>query len=124
MIQEALEASDATREVNVVHDGLEALAYLRHKAPYTSATRPDVVLLDLNMPRMNGHQVLAEVKADAKLRSIPVVILTTSRAPADIRESYTLHANAYVTKPINLDDLIDVVKRINEFFGRIAVLPE
>jgi CheY-like chemotaxis protein len=124
MIQEALESSDSTRDVNVVNDGFEALSYLRRVPPYTTATRPDVMLLDLNMPRMNGHQVLAEVKADANLRSIPVVILTTSQAPADIRESYTLHANAHVTKPINLDDLMDVVKRINDFFGRIAILPE
>jgi CheY-like chemotaxis protein len=124
MIREALEAADATTTVSTVNDGLEALAYLRRKPPFLSATRPDVMLLDLNMPRMNGHQVLAEVKADVDLRSIPVVILTTSQAPADIRASYTLHANAYVTKPINIDDLMDVVKRINDFFGRIAVLPE
>lgn len=124
MIQEALEASDATRDVNVVNDGDDALAYLRKLPPYTEAVRPDVMLLDLNMPRMSGHEVLAEVKADAELRSIPIVILTTSQAPADVRESYTLHANAYVTKPINLDDLIDVVSRINDFFGRIAVLPD
>ncbi len=124
MIQEALEASDSTRDVNVVNDGDEALAYLRRLEPFTSATRPDVMLLDLNMPRMSGHEVLAEVKADESLRSIPVVILTTSQAPADVRESYTRYANAYVTKPINLDDLMDVVGRINDFFGRIAVLPE
>jgi CheY-like chemotaxis protein len=124
MIQEALEASDATRDVNVVNDGDDALAYLRRQQPFTNATRPDVMLLDLNMPRMSGHEVLREVKADESLRSIPVVILTTSQAPSDVRESYTRHANAYVTKPINLDDLMDVVGRINDFFGRIAILPD
>jgi CheY-like chemotaxis protein len=122
MIQEALEASEITREVHVANDGEEAIAHLR--AVDDGKPRPDVMLLDLNMPKMGGREVLAQVKADPKLRTIPVVVLTTSQAPTDILESYALHANAYVTKPINLDELLDVVLRINDFFGRIAVLPD
>jgi CheY-like chemotaxis protein len=123
MIEEALESIDAPREVFVANDGEEAVAFLRQKGRYAKAPRPDVVLLDLNMPRMDGRQVLAEVKADAHLRSIPIVILTTSQAPADILSSYSLHANAYVTKPMNLDDLTEVVHKIDYFFARIAALP-
>ncbi len=85
---------------------------------------PDVILLDLNMPRMDGRQVLGEVKSDEDLRTIPIVVLTTSNADTDIVGSYTLQANAYVTKPIDLDDFNDVVRRIDEFFGRVVVLPK
>jgi CheY-like chemotaxis protein len=123
MIREALDASDATHQVHVVNDGEEALQFLRREGRYDDAPRPDLVLLDLNMPRMDGRQVLAAVKADAELRTIPIVILTTSRAPADIVSSYELHANAYVTKPMNLDELTAVVKGIDDFFGGIADLP-
>jgi CheY-like chemotaxis protein len=123
MIEEALESTGAPRTVYVVNDGEEALAFLRQTGQFSQAPRPDVVLLDLNMPRMDGRQVLAEVKADAKLRSIPIVVLTTSQSPADIMSSYSLHANAYVTKPMNLDDLTEVVHKIDYFFARIAALP-
>jgi CheY-like chemotaxis protein len=109
--------------VYVVNDGEEAVAFLRKTGEYADAPRPDVVLLDLNMPRMDGRQVLAEIKADDELRSIPIVVLTTSQSPADIVSSYSLHANAYVTKPMNLDDLTEVVHKIDYFFARIAALP-
>jgi CheY-like chemotaxis protein len=123
MIQEALKSIEAPRQVYVANDGEEAIAFLRQTGRYTKAPRPDVVLLDLNMPRMDGRQVLAEIKADALLRSIPIVVLTTSQSPADILSSYSLHANAYVTKPLNLDELTDVVHKIDYFFARIAALP-
>jgi CheY-like chemotaxis protein len=123
MIEEALVSTGSPRMVYVVNDGEEALAFLRQTGQFSQAPRPDVVLLDLNMPRMDGRQVLAEVKADAKLRSIPIVVLTTSQSPADIVSSYSLHANAYVTKPMNLDDLTEVVHKIDYFFARIAALP-
>jgi CheY-like chemotaxis protein len=123
MIEEALESIGAPRAVYVVNDGEEAVAFLRQTGQFRHAPRPDVVLLDLNMPRMDGRQVLAEVKADAKLRSIPIVVLTTSQSPADIMSSYALHANAYVTKPMNLDDLTEVVHKIDYLFARIAALP-
>jgi CheY-like chemotaxis protein len=123
MIEEALEQLDSARTVHVVNDGEEALAFLRRKGRFTDAPRPDVVLLDLNMPRMDGRQVLADVKSDETLRTIPIVVFTTSQAPADVMSSYALHANAYVTKPINLDELTEIVQRIDDFFGRVIVLP-
>ena len=123
MIEEALEQLDSARVVHVVNDGEEAVAFLRRLGRYADAPRPDVVLLDLNMPRMDGRQVLAEVKADEDLRTIPIIVFTTSQAPDDVVRSYSLHANAYVTKPINLDELNDIIRRIDEFFGRIIVLP-
>ena len=125
MIREALESnSSSSRVVHVANDGEEAMDFLRRRGRHADAPRPDVVLLDLNMPRMDGRQVLAEVKQDAELRNIPVVVLTTSRAPGDITASYSLHANAYVTKPMSLDDLTDVVHEIDNFFSRVAALPE
>jgi CheY-like chemotaxis protein len=123
MIQEALDSGTAAHEIHVAHDGQEALDFLRRKGPFADAPRPDLVLLDLNMPRMDGRQVLAAVKVDQELRKIPIVVLTTSRAPADIASSYDLHANAYVTKPMSLDDLTAVVKGIDDFFSGIADLP-
>ena len=123
MIQEALDSGTAAHEIHVAHDGQEALDFLRRKGPFADAPRPDLVLLDLNMPRMDGRQVLAAVKVDEELRKIPIVVLTTSRAPADIASSYDLHANAYVTKPMSLDDLTAVVKGIDDFFSGIADLP-
>jgi CheY-like chemotaxis protein len=123
MIEEALESIGSPREIHVAGDGEEAVAFLRRKGRYEEAPRPDVILLDLNMPRMDGRQVLAEIKADRQLRSIPVIVLTTSQAPADISSSYSLHANAYVTKPMNLDELTEVVQKIDHFFARIAALP-
>ncbi|MFG2054719.1 response regulator [Micromonospora sp. NPDC048930] len=124
MIEEALEDSDVEKVIDVVNDGQEAMEFLRREGRHTEAKRPDVILLDLNMPRMDGRQVLGEVKQDEDLRTIPIVVLTTSNADTDIVGSYTLQANAYVTKPIDLDDFNDVVHRIDEFFGRVVVLPK
>ncbi|MBO4208811.1 response regulator [Micromonospora echinofusca] len=124
MIEEALEDSDVDKVIDVVGDGQEAMEFLRQEGRHTEARRPDVILLDLNMPRMDGRQVLGEVKSDPDLRTIPIVVLTTSNADTDIVGSYTLQANAYVTKPIDLDDFNDVVRRIDEFFGRVVVLPK
>ncbi|WP_320066224.1 response regulator [Micromonospora sp. RTGN7] len=124
MIEEALSDSDVDKVIDVVSDGQEAMEFLRREGRHTEARRPDVILLDLNMPRMDGRQVLGEVKQDDDLRTIPIVVLTTSNADTDIVGSYTLQANAYVTKPIDLDDFNDVVRRIDEFFGRVVVLPK
>jgi CheY-like chemotaxis protein len=124
MIEEALEGSDVEKTIDVVGDGEEAMEFLRRTGRHAEASRPDMILLDLNMPRMDGRQVLGEVKKDEDLRTIPVVVLTTSNADTDILSSYTLQANAYVTKPIGLDDFNEVVRRIDEFFGRVVVLPK
>ncbi|MEU1606615.1 response regulator [Micromonospora matsumotoense] len=124
MIEEALADSEIAKVIDVVGDGQEAMEFLRREGRHVDARRPDVILLDLNMPRMDGRQVLGEVKRDDDLRTIPVVVLTTSNADTDIVGSYSLQANAYVTKPIDLDDFNDVVRRIDEFFGRVVVLPK
>ncbi|MFG1916795.1 response regulator [Micromonospora sp. NPDC048898] len=124
MIEEALADSDVEKVIDVVSDGEEAMEFLRAEGRHEDARRPDVILLDLNMPRMDGRQVLGAVKQDEDLRTIPIVVLTTSNADTDIVGSYTLQANAYVTKPIDLDDFNDVVRRIDEFFGRVVVLPK
>ncbi|MGC4896825.1 response regulator [Micromonospora sp. DT31] len=124
MIEEALAESDVDKVIDVVADGEEAMEFLRREGRHGEAQRPDVILLDLNMPRMDGRQVLGEVKNDESLRTIPIVVLTTSNADTDVVSSYTLQANAYVTKPIDLDDFNDVVRRIDEFFGRVVVLPK
>jgi CheY-like chemotaxis protein len=123
MIEEALGASDVYKVIDVVSDGEEAMEFLRRQGRHSGAARPDMILLDLNMPRMDGRQVLSAVKGDEDLRTIPVVVLTTSNADTDIIGSYTLQANAYVAKPIDLDEFNDAVRRIDQFFGRIAVLP-
>ncbi|WP_329110403.1 response regulator [Micromonospora sp. NBC_01699] len=123
MIEEALGDSDVHKAIDVVSDGQEAMEFLRRQGRHVTAVRPDVILLDLNMPRMDGRQVLSAVKGDADLRTIPVVVLTTSNADTDIIGSYTLQANAYVAKPIDLDEFNDAVRRIDQFFGRVAVLP-
>jgi CheY-like chemotaxis protein len=124
MIEEALATIGIPRIVHVARDGGEAVEFLRKQGEYADAPRPDFVLLDLNMPRMDGRQVLAEVKADVDLRQIPVVVLTTSRSPDDVLASYGLYANAYVTKPMSLDDLTDTVQRIDDFLTRTAILPK
>lgn len=124
MIEEALADSDVEKVIDVVSDGEEAMEFLRAEGRHEDARRPDMILLDLNMPRMDGRQVLGAVKQDEDLRTIPIVVLTTSNADTDIVGSYTLQANAYVTKPIDLDDFNDVVRRIDEFFGRVVVLPK
>jgi CheY-like chemotaxis protein len=123
MTQEAFEEHKVGNRLNVVSDGVDALAYLRREAPFENATRPDLILLDLNLPKRDGREVLSEIKADESLRHIPVVVLTTSQADEDILRSYQLHANAYVTKPVDFERFIAVVKQIDEFFVSVVKLP-
>ena len=121
--REALRLAGLSTHLDVVGDGVEALEYLRREGRYASVATPDLVLLDLNLPRKSGHEVLAEMKGDLDLRRIPVVVLTTSVAAADITKSYDLHANVYVAKPVDFDAFAAVVKRIDEFFGHVVKLP-
>jgi CheY-like chemotaxis protein len=123
LIREAFEDHNVGNTLSVVGDGVEALAYLRGQGPHAGAGRPDLVLLDLNLPRMNGVEVLREIKNDPDLRAIPVVILTTSEADEDILRSYELHANAYITKPVDFDRFRHIVHQIDEFFVGVVKLP-
>ncbi len=123
LTREAFDLNKVRNRLNVVNDGEQAMAYLRREGDYAGAPRPDLVLLDLNLPRMSGMEVLAEVKADAELRTIPVVILTTSEAEEDILLSYRLHANAYVSKPVDFEQFIRVVRQIDNFFVTVVKLP-
>ncbi len=123
LTKEALKEGKVMNILNTVEDGEEALAYLRRQGAYAQATRPDLVLLDLNLPRKSGREVLAEIKEDPDLKRIPVVILTVSEAEQDIIKSYNLHANCYITKPVNLEQFIDVVKSIEDFWLTVVLLP-
>ena len=123
LISDALQATGNGRDIRVAGDGDEAVDFLRQVGRFKNAPRPDVVLLDLNMPGKDGRQVLAEIKADQKLGSIPIVVLSTSGDPIDIANSYASLANAYVRKPGTLDERTEVVQVIDEFFARIASLP-
>ncbi|MCK9899257.1 two-component system response regulator [Parafrankia colletiae] len=123
MTREAFEDHKLKNNLNVVSDGVEALAYLRGEDPYVGAARPDLILLDLNLPRRDGREVLAEVKADEQLRRIPIVVLTTSEAEEDVLRSYDLHANAYITKPVDFERFVAVVRQIDDFFITVARLP-
>lgn len=123
LTREALEDTKVRNNLSVVGDGVEALAFLRREAPYESAPRTDLILLDLNLPKKGGREVLAEIKADPVLRRIPVVVLTTSEAEQDIVESYNLHANCYVKKPVDLDAFMHVVRSIDNFWLAIVKLP-
>jgi CheY-like chemotaxis protein len=123
MTREAFEDGKLHNVLNVVSNGVDALAYLRKEGEYAGATTPDLVLLDLNLPRMDGREVLAEIKDDESLRSIPVVVLTTSEAEEDVLRSYQLHANAYVTKPVDFERFIAVVRSIDDFFVSVVRLP-
>ena len=120
---EALEEAKLHINMSVVSDGVEALDFLYRGGPYAEAPRPDLMLLDLNMPRKDGREVLAEIKGDPDLRGIPVVVLTTSHAEQDIVRTYNLHANAYVTKPVDLEQFITIVHAINQFWFTIVTLP-
>jgi CheY-like chemotaxis protein len=123
LIQEAFADNKVRNRLHRVADGVEAIAFLRREGEYADAPRPDLVLLDLNLPRKDGREVLAEVKADEALKQIPVVVLTTSKADEDILRSYKLHANAYVTKPVDFERFIEVVRQIDEFFVTVVKLP-
>jgi chemotaxis family two-component system response regulator Rcp1 len=120
---EALKDAKVINHLNVAKDGIEALALLRRQGPYANAARPDLILLDLNLPLKDGRQVLSEIKSDEGLKRIPVVILTTSKAEEDILKTYNLHANCYITKPVALDQFITVVKSIEDFWFTIVKLP-
>ena len=119
-----IEDSASLRRLSVVTDGESAMSFLRQEGEYADAPTPDLILLDLNLPRMDGREVLAAIKNDSRLRRIPVVILTTSEAEEDILRSYNLHANAYVTKPVDFERFITVVRKIDDFFVSVVRLPE
>jgi CheY-like chemotaxis protein len=123
LVREAFAGRSAASNLSVVGDGVQALAFVRAEGDYAQAPRPDLVLLDLNLPRKNGREVLAEIKGDERLSTIPVVVLTTSEAEQDILRSYELHANAYVTKPVDLDRFIAAVRQIDDFFIDLAKSP-
>ncbi|UGT45135.1 response regulator [Nocardia yamanashiensis] len=123
MTREAFEDNKIGNTLHVCHDGQEALDFLYRQGVYADACRPDLILLDLNLPKYDGREVLARIKADPDLAAIPVVVLTTSAAEEDILRSYQLHANAYVTKPVELDQFVQAIKQIDEFFVQIVRLP-
>lgn len=124
LAQEALKDAKVVNKIHVASDGVEALAFLRREGQYTDAPRPDLILLDLNMPRMDGREVLVEIKKDPSLRRIPVVVLTTSDAEQDVLKTYDLHANCYVTKPIDFEQFIAVLRSIEDFWLTIVKLPQ
>lgn len=123
LTQEALKENKILNELHIAKDGVEAMKFLRKHNGYGMAPRPDLILLDLNLPKKDGREVLAEIKADEKLRQIPVVVLTTSDAENDIAQAYDTHANCYIRKPIDLNRFIDVVKVIENFWLSIVELP-
>jgi len=123
LAREALENSKMNNDLHVVDDGEKAMSFLRREGSYADVPRPDLILLDLNLPKKDGRQVLAEIKSDNKLKRIPVVILTTSRAEEDVIKTYDLHANCYITKPIDLNQFLHVVRSIENFWMSIVVLP-
>lgn len=123
LTQEAFKEGKVRNILHVVNDGVEAIAFLRQEGKYKSVPKPDLVLLDLNLPKKDGREVLQEIKADKELRRIPVVVLTTSQAEQDILHSYDLHANCYITKPVDLDQFIDIVNTIEDFWLTIVKLP-
>jgi chemotaxis family two-component system response regulator Rcp1 len=123
LTQEAFRDAERSVRLHVATDGVEAMAFLRHQAPYVDAPRPDIILLELNLPKMDGREVLAHIKEDESLKTIPTVILTTSDAEADIVQSYQLQANCYLKKPVQLDALEALVKSINHFWLTKAKLP-
>ena len=123
LTQEALKEGSIRNELHVVKDGVEAIDYLKRKGKYTNKPTPDIILLDLNLPRKDGREVLAEIKADENLKLIPVIILTTSDADLDIQKSYKLHANCFITKPVDLDQFIFIIRQIETFWFTVVKLP-
>ena len=123
LTQEAMRAAKMTNVLHVVEDGVQAMEFLRRRSRFKDAPRPDLILLDLNLPKKDGRSVLAEVKTDPDLRRIPVVVLTTSRSEEDVLQAYDMHANAYVTKPVNLEKFMRIVALIDEFWLKVVTLP-
>ncbi len=123
LTREALKDAKVHVHLQVVSDGIEAMAFLKHEGQHVHASRPDLILLDLNLPKKDGRQVLEEIKQSPALKSIPVVILTTSASEADILRSYLLHANCYITKPVDLSGFLEVVKSIDNFWLSVVKLP-
>ncbi len=121
--REAFAENKVRNNLSVVNDGVNALRYLNKEDEYADAPRPDLILLDLNLPRVDGHEVLARIKSDQELQRIPVVVLTTSDAEEDVLRSYELHANAYVTKPVDFERFLSVVRQIDDFFVTVVKLP-
>ena len=123
LTQEALKESKIKIGLNVVGDGMDAMAYLRREGKYSDAVKPDIVLLDLNLPKKDGREVLAEIKGSETLKCIPVVVLTTSKAEEDILRSYNLYANCYITKPLDFEQFLTIVKSIKDFWLTLVRLP-
>jgi len=123
LTKEALKSADFSNRVSTASDGIEALEFLHRTGKFASASKPDLILMDINMPRKNGCEVLQEIRLDEDLKLIPVVILTSSEAEDDIRHAYELRANCYVTKPADLDDMVKVVQAIDHFWTSVAKLP-
>jgi CheY-like chemotaxis protein len=121
---EAFEHHKVFNRLHVVRDGVDALAFLRHEGGFADAPRPDLILLDLSLPRLDGHGLLDAIKRDQDLRRIPVVVLTTSEAEEDVRRSYELHANAYVTKPVDFDAFVRAIRQIDDFFITVVARSE
>jgi CheY-like chemotaxis protein len=123
LTREAFAEGRINNALHVVSDGVQALAFLRREPPYGNAPRPDLILLDLNLPRKDGREVLADLKSDPAFRRIPVVILTTSRSDADVLRTYDLHANCYITKPVDLDRFLEIVRSIENFWVTAVTFP-
>lgn len=124
LAREALRDSKVRNRLNHVVDGVEAMKFVRRQAEYAGAAAPDLILLDLNLPRKDGREVLAEIKEDCHLRATPVVVLTTSEADRDLLKSYHLHANAYVVKPVDFDSFVEIMRMIERFWFTVAKLPQ
>ena len=120
---EALKEAKVRNRVHIVEDGVQAMAFLHHEGAYANAPHPDVILLDLNLPKKDGREVLAEIKVDERLKRIPVVVLTVSKAEEDILKTYNLHANCFITKPLDLEQFLTVVKSIENFWLAVVTLP-
>lgn len=123
LLEAAFQEWQMINNVNVVEDGEQAIQYLRQESPYLDVTQPDLILLDLNLPKKDGKAVLAEIKVDERTKHIPVVVLTTSSSEKDILESYRLHANCYITKPIHMDDFLQKIHAIEDFWMKFVQLP-
>lgn len=123
LTQEAFKEGRLATDLNVVMDGVEAIKYLKKESPYTDVPTPDLILLDLNLPKRDGREVLQEIKTDNQLKRIPVVVLTTSNAEQDILKSYNLHVNCYINKPVDFDKFFDIIQKIEDFWLSTAILP-